>query len=276
MTVVIALKVGDGLVLSADSASTMSDRHGNYMNTYFNAEKLFHLSCGIPVGLLTFGLGGIQGRSISAHVKDLRARIRTQGDSFYVNPSTSTIGEVARRVREYFYEGLYKKHISTDNQSPAMGFIVAGYSPGASSGEIWEVLIGEGGQCLEPQCHVPEGQESGIWWRGVTEACCRFVNGWSPELAGRLIAAGMPEKEARALLQTSTILYYPGMPIKDAIDLADYLTYMSCQFVRFAPGTQIASEPIDTAAITKYEGFRWVRRKFYYPREANLPRVVSD
>jgi hypothetical protein len=42
MTLVIALKVGDGLILGADSASTLMIGD-TYHNSYFNAEKLFNI-----------------------------------------------------------------------------------------------------------------------------------------------------------------------------------------------------------------------------------------
>lgn len=57
MTIVVALKVGDGLVLGADSASTLFTG-GDYHNSYFNTEKLIHVD-GLPVGALTFGLGAL-------------------------------------------------------------------------------------------------------------------------------------------------------------------------------------------------------------------------
>ena len=44
MTIVIALKVGDGVVLGADSASTLTYGTGTYQNSYFNAEKLYNWS----------------------------------------------------------------------------------------------------------------------------------------------------------------------------------------------------------------------------------------
>jgi hypothetical protein len=40
-------------------------------------------------------------------------------------------------------------------------------------------------------------------------------------------------------------------------------------FVKFRPGPPTVAEPTDVAAITKHEGFRWVRRKHYYSQELN-------
>ncbi|HET8623393.1 MAG TPA: hypothetical protein VFM14_07510 [Gemmatimonadales bacterium] len=42
MTIAIMLKVGDGLVLGADSASTMVAEQGEVYNVYFNASRAAH------------------------------------------------------------------------------------------------------------------------------------------------------------------------------------------------------------------------------------------
>lgn len=61
-----------------------------------------------------------------------------------------------------------------------------------------------------------------------------------------------------------------------AILLVDYLVEETCGFVRFAPGPATVAKSIDTAAITKHEGFRWVHRKHYYPKELNLPHPLGN
>lgn len=69
MTIAICLKVGDGVVLGADSASTLMSG-GGVLNVYFNAEKVINLRKGFPIGALTYGLGGLSGRSIRAWRKN--------------------------------------------------------------------------------------------------------------------------------------------------------------------------------------------------------------
>jgi hypothetical protein len=41
------------------------------------------------------------------------------------------------------------------------------------------------------------------------------------------------------------------------------------QFSRFMPGPQTVGGPIEIAAISKHEGFKWVQRKHYYTRDLN-------
>ena len=56
MTIAVAVKVGDGVVLGADSASTLSS-NGGVVNVYFNAEKIINLVKGLPLGMVVYGLG---------------------------------------------------------------------------------------------------------------------------------------------------------------------------------------------------------------------------
>lgn len=59
------------------------------------------------------------------------------------------------------------------------------------------------------------------------------------------------------------------MPIQDAIDLAEFLVHAAIMYSRFSPGAQIVGGPIEIAAITKHEGFKWIRRKHYYDQRLN-------
>lgn len=60
-----------------------------------------------------------------------------------------------------------------------------------------------------------------------------------------------------------------AMPIQDVIDLAEFLASTSAQFSRFVSGPKSVGGPIEIAAITKHERFRWIRRKYYYSRKIN-------
>lgn len=64
-------------------------------------------------------------------------------------------------------------------------------------------------------------------------------------------------------------LVAPPMPIQDAIDLAEFLVDLTINFSRFTPGAPTVGGPIEVAAITKHEGFKWIRRKYWYSREIN-------
>ena len=60
------------------------------------------------------------------------------------------------------------------------------------------------------------------------------------------------------------------MPTGDAIALADFLVGTTKQFVHFLRGADTVGGDTDLATITRHEGFKWIRRKHFYPRDLNL------
>jgi hypothetical protein len=59
------------------------------------------------------------------------------------------------------------------------------------------------------------------------------------------------------------------MPVQDAINLADFLVDVTKRYFAFLPGADIVGGETDIATVTKYEGFKWIRRKHYYPASLN-------
>lgn len=56
---------------------------------------------------------------------------------------------------------------------------------------------------------------------------------------------------------------------QDAIDLAEFLVHLTIMFSRFSPGAPSVGGPIEIAAVTKHEGFKWIKRKHYYEQRLN-------
>lgn len=62
-----------------------------------------------------------------------------------------------------------------------------------------------------------------------------------------------------------------SQPIQDGIDLVRFILETTIGYHRFCLGAQVVGGPIDIAAITKHEQFKWVRRKFFYSSTLNPP-----
>jgi hypothetical protein len=277
MTIAIALKVGDCIVFGADSASTLSNEHGGILNVYFNAEKVFNLRKGLPVGAVTYGVGNLGNRSVTSLAKDLRERL-SEGGRWELDKIRYTIEEVARRTEEFFYTELYRNEWPKKRKDPSgkavdaygvMGFMIGGYSGSERKGEVWTVEVDEKGHSTVARKFGPD--EFGAEAKGQPEPLYRLINGWSPRVLQGLVKSGIPEAQAMRFLQSLSVepLVAPGMPIQDAIDLVRYLIQVTAGFVQFIPGAPTVHEPIDVAAISYHEGFRWVSRKHYYSPELN-------
>ncbi len=301
MTIAICLKVGDGVVLGTDSAASLIGENDRYFNVYNNAEKTINLVKGLPVGLMTYGLGGLAGLSIGSLARDLRQRLSGEDPThaeWAVDSSTYTVGEVAQRVRDFFYDELYAPEFGKpvahgphtaepdpaeewDGEGgapgaevpefPALGFVVAGLSANSYYSEVWTVSIESDGRCVGPEQRFDQG-ESGVadFW-GMPEALYRLVYGWSHEAHLRLVDAGITPERADQLLVSRTELAHPGMPLQDAIDLVKYLADVTVGYVRFKEGVPAVAPPIDIAVITRHQGFKWVARKHYFARDLNPP-----
>jgi len=112
-------------------------------------------------------------------------------------------------------------------------------------------------------------------WAGETEALDRLILGRSVAIIDSAVKHGFEVNAANALLQKMgpdlyETLVMPAMPIQDAIDLSRYLVETTIGFSKFSINrADTVGGPIEIAAITKHEGFRWVARKHFYPADLN-------
>lgn len=284
MTIAISLKVNDGVVLAADSASTLmeQDEQGQptgVVNVYDNANKVFNLRKGTPVGAITWGAGSIGTASISTLAKDLRRRFTGQESDYgdwEINPNSYEVRQVADRTREFMYDEHYLPATADwpeGKEKPALGFIVAGYSTGKSLAEEYVFMLQDEPTDTEPLRPIDES--GGMSWRGQPEAISRLVLGFSP-LLGEVLheRLGVPSNEVGPAIDVirealAAPLVHPAMPFQDAIDLAEFLVEMTIKVSRFAPGPPSVGGPIEVAAISKHEGFKWIRRKHYFTADLN-------
>ncbi|MDP6884399.1 MAG: hypothetical protein QF830_09695 [Rhodospirillales bacterium] len=178
-----------------------------------------------------------------------------------------TIEDVAKKTRAFLYEEHYQPLGIEAAPGVHFGFIVAGYSAGKQFSEVWQFQIVDG-NCDEPQRLLARGQAS-VYAAGDPEVFSRLVVGYSQALGPALIKLGLPSENLNAALELikndiNVPLVEPPMPIQDTIDLAEFFVYTTATFTRFKRGAPTVGGPIESAAITKHEGFKWVRRKHYY------------
>lgn len=285
MTIAVAVKVHDGLVLAADSASTLirSDPTGQsraVVNVYNTANKVFNLNKRFPIGAVTWGSGSIGPASISTLVKDLRQRFAGEDPEndvdWKLERDAYTVEGVAQRLRTFMYEERYLPEFGGASVKPALSFLVAGYTPGKPLAEAYHIEIKEGGTCDEPELiSASDDHEPMVYFEGQPEAINRLLAGYSEALPGVLRGdLGVPEDQiepAMSLIDQalSTPLAEAAMPIQDAIELAEFLVNLTIGYTRFRPGAPTVGGPVEIAAITKHEDFKWVHRKHYFSENLN-------
>lgn len=273
MTICIGVKVNDGLVFVADSASSIVQQGPNgaqsIARVYNNGDKVFNLYRGLPICAMTCGLGNFANESISTIAKGLRSSLHSD-ENF--NRTNYTIEQVATAAFERF-RGKYEALPDHIKESSSFEFFIGGYSANNGDSEIWKIQF-SGGAVIEPIRLVDCGGCS-IIWAGQPEACVRLIFGHSSATHDVLKAANLSDEQASGLVaairQASEAPFLEAaMPVRDAIDLAEFLAQTSASFVKFLPGADTVGGELDIATVTKFEGFRWIRRKHFYPRELNL------
>jgi hypothetical protein len=146
MTIIVTVRVTDGIVLAADSATSFSNTAGNVVKVYNSANKVFNLVKVWPIGAMTYGAGSIGTESISTLSKNLRDRLSPPkatmpgqaSDSLMLDKSSYTIEEVAKKARDFF-EGCYKAAYPQPVPGYFLGYRVCGYSAKGVLPEAWEI-----------------------------------------------------------------------------------------------------------------------------------------
>lgn len=266
MTVIVSVKINDGIVMASDSASSFA-----IGQTYNHANKIVNLRKGFPIGAMVTGQGGIGSESIETMLKDLRARFTGDTDEdgdWYLQQGRYTLEVVAARVHEF----LARKVAAVDFEV-WMKLRICGYSAGRPLAEVWEVNL-SGREC-SPPVQIQSEADFGPRWDGEYEALNRLILGVGigfHDIAARL---GASDEQAQQYYNALTsgmheVLCLPAMPIQDAIDLARYLVETTAGYIKFAvKRPKTVGGPVAIAAITKHEGFRWVQRKHFYSAELN-------
>jgi hypothetical protein len=260
------VKVHDGLVLAADSATTLVQRDSNGQtietNIYNNANKVMNLYKELPIGLMSWGLGSIGSSSVVTLGKDLRRRLQGEDSNhteWAIDPTSYSIGQVATRVREFFYEENYLASMPAGIPPVnPLGLLIGGYSADGNQAKVFTLNADEKG-CTPPTPTLTE--EYGAVWSGQPEAITRLVLGVRGNLGQALINLQVKPEEVPAYVeaikaQFATEIVNGAMPIQDAIDLAEFLVDVTIKYVRFCPGSETVGGPIEVAAISKEQRCR--------------------
>ena len=257
MTVLVSVKINDGVVMAADSASSFASGM-----VYRHADKIVNLRRGLPIGAMVTGAGGIGNELIDTLFKDLRRRFNGEDEArgdWALDPLHYTLAQVAARLRSFLFEEKAAAHAGEVWTRVRL----CGYSAGRPLAEVWEILL------LGPNSPAPtqvQGeQDFGIRWDGEYEALSRLIFGLGTDFEDAAVAGGLTPDAARDLHVRLApalfeLLFVEAMPIRDAVDLARFLVETTIGFVKFSVARpKTVGGPIAIAAITKHEGFQWVQ-----------------
>jgi hypothetical protein len=271
VTVAVAVKVFDGIVLAADSATTLELSNGS-AQVYNNANKVFHLHRQHPVAAMTWGLGNVGDASISTLAKDLRLRLMGLDQNYeeWGLGDSYTVEEIAERLVEHFHP-LYAADHGQNPNPPFLGFLVAGYSSGQAQAEAWRIVMSSPTETPIPVLEIPQ-DVAGWASYAQPQATLRLFRGIDPDLAAAMHAKLDPAEWAK-IEPLITIgnhqPAHPAMPLGDAIALAKFLVEVTAGYSHFLLGPDTVGGPVEVASMSRHEGFKWISRKHYYSRDLN-------
>ncbi|RJX17553.1 MAG: hypothetical protein C4575_12990 [Desulforudis sp.] len=279
MTICVAVKVSEGLVLAADSAATI---HGELhlpngevsigiLKTYEHARKLSHVK-DYPIGTLSWGLSLIGPRSVESLIKEYEYSLqslqeeqekahlcRLEGRA-EVDPFRYQVRDIAQGLFQHIKK-FYEANLPEDKRSP-LGILVSGYSSDQFFPEQFMIQIPESPDLKELRKDVNGKPNFGADWFGLTDAMTRLHWGRDQQVVAIIADRFKVEKEeVRQLLEPLQYqIVFDGMPLQDAIDFAVYVVNVVIGRYRFVLGAPLCGGEIDVAVITP-DNFTWINRK---------------
>lgn len=208
-----------------------------------------------PMGLMTWGLGSLNSRSIQSLVMEWE----------YAHTTTSPF--VMQTVADdllAFIAARYDKAFPSPTADQTLGLFVGGYSDNEffSSQYKCEFPTERTWQLVRPD--KAKGQpDFGVNWFGATDALQRLILGFDPAGLQKLIDRGADKAIIQAWVDdrdSSLPLVFDGMPLQDAIDFAQWAAQVVIGRWRFGPGAQLVGGDVDVAVI-RPGSLDWAERK---------------
>jgi hypothetical protein len=261
MTLAVAVKGPEGLVLAVDSRLTLTatPAGGQPIVSYFdNATKLTRIEGQPHVGVVTYGLGAIgtgQPRSVLGFVPEFETGLAAEGGD------RLKVVDIARKLGEFYAEQWQKAATPADSQP--ISFFVAGFDQGEAYGRIYGITVPS---ALEPEAYCAD--HFGARWSGQYELVNRLMSGFDPQAStivkNRLKlqdqhVAGLEKEWAQKL---DLPIPYQFFALQDCVDFAAFLVTMTSTVQAWtAVGNHGVGGAVDVATITRTSGFEAVQQK---------------
>lgn len=272
MTIAALYVSPEGIVLGADSTSSFfQSQHIHYFNF---AQKVFEVGEKSKLGLLTWGMGGLDDVSY-------RTTIAQLADQLDANPPAD-VSQVAQAWVAHFrtkYDGLpavararalkakaegdrseeEQKELQNLTASLFVGFCIGGYVLPHREPAAWIIMFVP---FEEPSC--VEARRNELHCYGVPHVMNRLLYGVDDDIIESIVASGKwsdtPEVLVE-LLDAHRLNPRAYLPLRDAVDYVHSAIYCTIKAMKFSTRPQVCGGPIEIAVISSDRNFRWVRHK---------------
>lgn len=254
MTLIVSLRIPDGIVIAGDSLSTTMNQlkiQGEFgvkcpecghehsigpvdvgpinmpSTTFSYAQKVFPFLADYGVG--TFGQGLLMGKTMHFAMREL------EQDMLHDNNRLSGVREIAKTISEHAHTML-KEQVKDLDKSPddwyAVGFHVVGYEESKAKSVV--AYIGK-----DIRTKIYEGL--GCTYSGQGKVVKAI---WG-------LYKNHPEDQAA----------YPQFSLQDAIAYAEFLIGTTASYQQFSRSLSTVGGDVDIGLVTPFDGFKWIKQK---------------
>ncbi|MGZ4864225.1 MAG: hypothetical protein ACXVIL_06255 [Halobacteriota archaeon] len=251
MSLVVAVKTQEGLVLAVDSRVVIApvDMEGvaQAPGTYDNlTTNLFSFK---PphnfIGVVSYGQPILGNRAVSGYFAEFNEYLSEQ------RPERLSVYDFASELSQFFTTKW------DASQTPPLGgqlsFLVAGYDEKEVTGQVYGVRIPEN---IEP-VELMEGLPFGILPDGEARIIGRILAGYDITLSD-IVNKSVTEKQK---LELRLPIPYDLLSLRAAVDLAIALIRATIDLQNLAVIPHTCGGPIDACTITSTEGINCYQRK---------------
>lgn len=265
MSVGIAFKGPEGIVLAADSRVTITAQRPGPGNTtlllpatYDTATKLLRVAGQDYVAAVTYGLGALGGaepRTAHSFLPEFEEEL--------TNSKAGRLGveAFAHRIGEFY--GRQYATLMPAGSTMDMIFLVGGFDERAAYGRVFEVKVPGHPDPVEQN----PGQQFGPTIGGQTDIIVRMLRGFDQRTVPlakdhlKLTAPKADSLESHLKDNLGLPVPFQFLPLQDCVDLAIFLIRATITMQRWMVDIRGVGGAIDVATITRTAGFRAVQQK---------------
>jgi len=286
MSIAIVCNLSDGVIFGTDSAITVTssvkaqDPHlGLIVKVYNQAEKVFRVA-ELPVGIVNFGVGMMEARSIGSYIEEFEATIVEPRKADF---EKMMVKDIATEIGKFFY-GKYKTSIedkikqqATSRQPdeseqqvrmPVLGLVVAGFSPGDYLAEVFDASIPAVIPSKQPNIIRQQGNFGSNWF-GNFLPISRLIKGMDPGLVNKVIDYFVKERgmsftdNDRVKLQAivgefENQIPYAAMPLKEGVEHVQFLLDIVIGITRWVVGAPICGGPTSIGVVRRNQKLEYL------------------
>jgi hypothetical protein len=256
----------EGVVFGADSTTTIGDHHFDF------GQKIFEIGDNASLGIVTWGLGGIQHTSYRTLYAEFAADLKANAPPTVLDAAQrwaakffsvydSAIGDAHRAADAAATTLEEKEKVSARADLLKVGFCIGGITPPNLRPAAFELEFAPTDTAIPAPNPLPMGEAI---FRGVPSLVSRILYGIDPGLFDAIEASPHwtgGQKELMDIIEPFVLGQPPMLPLRDAIDWIYSCIQGTIKGVKFSPWAPVCGGPVEIAVITSDRPFRWVRHK---------------